>query len=835
MKAVLMAGGEGTRLRPLTSNQPKPMVNIFNKPVMEYIIELLKSHGIKDITVTLQFLPQLIKNYYGDGSDMGVNLSYAIEEEPLGTAGSVKNTEDFLKETFIVISGDALTDFNLKKAVAFHKKKKALATLILNRVVNPLEFGVVITDEKGKIERFLEKPNWGQVFSDTVNTGIYILEPEILSHIPEEKNLDFSKDLFPKLLKEGLPLYGYVADGYWCDIGSIEQYSEVHDDILSGKVKINLDGIKMRNKVRVGNDTYIDPDAKVEGPAFIGQHSRIEAGAEIEPGSVIGNNVVIKSNVKIKKAIVQENTFIDNGAYLNQCMIGKNCDIKQGSRIMQGVVMGDDCSVGENAIINHDVKIYPFKSIDPGATVNRSIIWESRGMRSLFGIDGISGIANVDITPELVTRAAMAFGTSLPKESFVVTSRDSNRVSRMVKRAIIVGLTATGIHVRDLRVASTPVNRFNVATTRCAGGLHVGISPFDPQTVQISFFDKKGIDLGEAGKREVEKYFYREDFRRAFHNEIGEIIYPARTNEYYTNGLLGKIDLKKIRNAKFKVVIDYAYGSASFTFPLILGKLGIEAITLNAFTDESHTTLSHLELERCVHKISEAVKLFKADIGLLIDNACEKLIVVDNNGKRVSYNDLLHLLVYLVSNHEENKGSIAVPLSVSKVVENICRKSKRNVVRTRINASDLMQNSLEKEVIFAGGQGGRFIFPDFLPAYDGAMTICKLLEYLAAANQPVSKLVNALPKTNLLETKASCSWEHKGLVMRSIIENNRNKKLELIDGVKIYNKGGWTLILPHPEEPIIRIISEGESKKTAKKLLDDAVKVVGDIIHGNNE
>jgi mannose-1-phosphate guanylyltransferase/phosphomannomutase len=833
LKAVLMAGGEGTRLRPLTSNQPKPMVNIFNKPVMEYIIELLKSHDIKDIIVTLQFLPQLIKNYYGDGNDLGVNLSYAIEDEPLGTAGSVKNAEDFLKERFIVISGDALTDFDLKKAVAFHKKKKSFATLVLTRVKNPLEFGVVITNEKGKIKRFLEKPNWGQVFSDTVNTGIYVLEPEVLSHIPKGKSVDFSKDLFPKLLAEGYPLYGYIADGYWCDIGSLEQYSEVHSDILNNKVNIKIDGIKMMNNIWVGNDTVIDPDVNFEGPAFIGQHSKIETGAKIGPGTVIGNNVMVKSNVKMYKTIIQENTYIGNASDLDQCLIGKNCDIKQGSKIMQGVVIGDDCLVGENALIGHNVKVYPFKSIDAGATVNRSIIWESKGMRTLFGVEGISGIANVDITPELVVRVAMALGTSLPKESFVVTSRDSNRVSRMVKRAMIAGLTATGVHVRDLRVAPTPVNRFNVATSRCAGGIHIGVSPFDPQTIQILFFDKEGINLGESGRRDIEKYFSREDYRRAFHNEFGEIIFPPRTGEYYANGLVSHIDLPKIRESKFKVIIDYAYGSASFTMPQILGKLGIEAVTLNAFTDESNTTISHLDLERCVKRLSETVKIFKADFGVLIDNACEKMIVIDNKGQQISYNDLLHLMVYLVSKYEPLKGNIAVPLSVSNIADDIAEEYGRKVIRTRISAADLMQSSFSEDVIFAGGQGARFIFPDFLPAYDAAMSLCKLMEYLAHAKQPLSKIVSSWPKANILETQTTCSWENKGMVMRSIIEGGNNEKMELIDGVKIYDAEGWTLILPHPEEPVIRIIAEDVNKKEVRARLNKAVNKVNEIIEND--
>lgn len=832
MKAVLMAGGEGTRLRPLTSNQPKPMVNIFNKPVMEYIIGLLKKHEITDIIATLQFLPQLIKNYYADGSDLGVNLSYAIEEEPLGTAGSVKNTEQHIDSTFLVISGDAICDFNLKKAIDFHKRKKALATIVLTRVEEPLEFGVVITDKNGRINRFLEKPTWAQVFSDTVNTGLYILEPEIFSHIPPNTNIDFSKDLFPKLLKEGKPLYGYVASGYWCDIGNLEQYRQVHNDVLKNKTVVPIGGIKMGSKVWVGRDSIIHPSVKFRGAAFIGTHCKIEEGVEIGDGTVIGNNVVINSGCKTYHSIIQENAYIGQNVTLNGCVIGKNCDVKNGAHIQQGVVIGDDCLIGSNAIIKPNVKIYPFKSVDGGATVNRSIIWETRGMRSLFGVNGISGISNVDITPEMATRIAMAYGTSLPRESFVVTSRDTNRVSRLVKRAMIAGLTATGIHVRDLRVAPTPVNRFNVSTTRCAGGVHIQVSPFEPQSIQINFFNEKGINLGDSGQREIEKYYAREDFRRAFHNEVGEIIFPPRTSEFYSAGLVRRVDTERIKKAKFKVVVDYAWGTASFSMPLVLGKLGLNVISLNAFTDETKTTLRGAEFDECIKNLANTVRTFKAHFGVLVDSACEKIYLVNEKGKLVSPDELLHLMVYLVSKHEKAKGKIAVPLSVSHKVEAIASKVGRKVVRTKVSASSLMEKALKRDVVFGGAQGGGFIFPRFLPAYDAVMSFCKLLEYLTDERKPISKITAALPVSNMQKEQTFCSWDHKGLVMRRLIEEARNCKIDLIDGIKIHKDGAWTLILPHPEDPVIDIISEARTRKIAKENVARYVKLVNEITKG---
>jgi dTDP-glucose pyrophosphorylase len=246
MRAVVMAGGEGTRLRPLTSNQPKPMVSILGKPCMEHILELLREHGFEDVVVTVAFLPQAIRSYFGDGENLGLNIEYSVEESPLGTAGSVRLGSDRLDDTFLVISGDALCDIDLGKIVEFHKEKGAAVTIGLKSVDNPLEFGIVVTDEDGRVERFLEKPSWGQVFSDTINTGIYVLEPEVLRHIPTDRPYDFSKELFPLLLEMGRPIYGYVCEGYWQDIGNLDQFRQANFDALDEKVRLNVSGLKIR-------------------------------------------------------------------------------------------------------------------------------------------------------------------------------------------------------------------------------------------------------------------------------------------------------------------------------------------------------------------------------------------------------------------------------------------------------------------------------------------------------------------------------------------------------------------------------------------------------------
>src|ERR1039458_4508144 len=240
MKAVIMAGGEGTRLRPLTANQPKPMLPMVNRPMAEHVVNLLRRHGFEDIVVTVAFLANHVRTYFGDGSDFGVRMVYATEETPLGTAGSVLNAREQLDERFLVISGDVLTDIDLTELIAFHDKQGSAVTLALKAMENPLEFGIVITGPDGRIDRFLEKPGWGDVFSDTINTGIFVLEPEVFDWIPAGRQVDFSGEVFPTMLEAGRPMFGFVAGGYWEDVGTHDAYLGAHADILVGPVALDV-------------------------------------------------------------------------------------------------------------------------------------------------------------------------------------------------------------------------------------------------------------------------------------------------------------------------------------------------------------------------------------------------------------------------------------------------------------------------------------------------------------------------------------------------------------------------------------------------------------------
>src|SRR5246500_1665536 len=375
-----MAGGEGTRLRPMTANQPKPLLPVVNRPIMEHVLRLLRRHGFDETVVTVQFLASMVRNYFGDGEDFGMSLQYATEETPLGTAGSVKNAEDELRDdAFLVISCDALTDMDLSEMVRFHKDRGALVTVGLTRVPDPLEFGIVIADEDGRIQRFLEKPTWGQGFSDTVNTGVYIMEPEVLAEVSAKESVDWSHDVFPRLLQRGAPIYGYVSDRYWEDVGTIESYFKAQVDVLNRKVEVDIAGFEVSPGVWIAEGADVDPDAVLTGPLCIGDYAKIEAGAHLREYTVIGSNVVIKEGAFVHRAVVHNNVFVGQGVTLRGCVIGKNTDVMRLARIEEGAVVGDECVIEPEAYLSAEVKVYPFKTIEAGAGGDTRQVWGARG------------------------------------------------------------------------------------------------------------------------------------------------------------------------------------------------------------------------------------------------------------------------------------------------------------------------------------------------------------------------------------------------------------------------------------------------------------------------
>ena len=824
-----MAGGFGTRLRPVTCTIPKPMVPVVNKPLMEHIVERLREAGIKDILSILYFQADKIIDYFGDGSKFGVNMEYVTALADYGTAGSVKAAESFLNERFVIISGDVLTDFKIWEAINFHEKKGSLATIMLTRVENPLSFGIVITDENGKIVRFLEKPSWGQVFSDTINTGIYILEPDALDLIPPETEFDFSKNLFPKILEKKLPLYGYIAKGYWKDVGDLNEYRNVNMDVLFGKVKVNISEEKKNTigyDLWVGENSVIDEETDISGGVLIGRNCQIKKGVVLKD-CVIGDDSIVDEGATIKNSVFWNSCKIESGANVKKALIGKNVSIKKHAFVEEEAIISDDCIVGEGATIRAGIKMWPSKTVEDGAVLSSSLIWGEKWNRALFGAEGISGIANVEITPEFAAKVGASLGAMIGKGSVVATSRDSHKVSRMVNRALISGLLSVGVNVNDLRVTPECVARYQVSEGSRTAGIHTRKSPFSHNSVDIKFIDSNGMDMPNGKQKSIERLFFREDFPRANIEDTGRLTFPYRVIEYYQDALLNFIDVDTIKNAQFKFTLDYSYGPATNVFPNILSDFGCEVISLNTYLDEKKLTKSYEEFRNEFIQLSDISRSLKANLGIMFDVGAEKIYIVDDQGNMLPDDVSQSLMaLLLLATSKKKSPKIAVPVSSSSNIEKIAAKFGGNVIRTKASPRGIMETALNKDIDLACDGMGGFIFPEFNRFFDSMVASAKLIEMLAKMKKNISSLCFEIPPSNVVFTQVPCPFELKGTIMRKLVENNNENEMELIDGVRIKRDGEWVLLLPDPDRSYFLIYAEADSKNRSHELLAEYKKRV---------
>jgi mannose-1-phosphate guanylyltransferase/phosphomannomutase len=797
---------------------------------MEHILELLREHEMREVVVTLAFMPQSIREHFGDGDAMGLTIDYSIEEQPLGTAGSVRLASEKLDDTFLVISGDALCDVDLSELVAAHREKGAAVTIGLKVVDNPLEFGIVVTDDEGRVERFLEKPSWGQVFSDTINTGIYVLEPAVLRHVPTDRQFDFSKELFPLLLEMGRPIYGHVLDGYWQDIGTLEQYREANFDALAERVRLSIKGIRLRGNVWIGDGVDVEDVEHVEGPAFIGADCRIAPDASVGAFTVLGQGVTLRNHVRVARSVIDTATYVGQSALIEGAIIGRSCDIRSHVRVHEGVAIGDEVTIGPEASIMPGVRVYPFKEVETGAQIHENLIWETRGARRLFGVDGVTGLVNVDLTAEDAVRLAAALGTALDRGSRVVASRESPDACRMIQRAMIVGLTSTGVDVADLRISPSGITRHVLKTQGLAAGVHVARNAVDPELVQVRVFEFPGTQISPALQRDVERAFTRRALRRAAFEEIGETTYPTRVRESYAQDLLDTLDSAAIRAWSPRIVVDYGHSAASFVLPLIIGSLGVEAVTAHGFFAEgSGSVAPPVEAAASIARLVQAIG---ADVGVAFDAAAERIALVDERGEVVAPDQALLLYVKLLA-EAGRRGTVAVPVTVTSEVDALVQQSSLRIVRTPHSLSDLTRVAAGEQVIFAGSVMGGYVFPDVVPGYDAVTSLCKLLELLARhGRRPLSELVRELPRPTLVRRSVACPWGRKGLVMRLLNERLADRELDLVDGLKAHDDRGWVQVLPDPYEPVVHLFAEGATDADSVALADELDAEIQAIVQG---
>lgn len=796
MRAVIMAGGEGKRLRPLTCTVPKPMLPVANRPVVEYAVELLKKHGIYEIGFTLQYLPNIIRSYLGNGREYGAVFEYFTEKTPLGTAGSIKNASDFLSDTFIVMSGDGLTDIDITQALTYHKNKNADVTIVLKRVENPLEYGVVITEEDGRIIKFIEKPSWSEVFSDSVNTGIYIINKDVMELVPNDKPFDFSHDLFPDMLRKNMNIYGYVAQGYWCDIGDLKSYVKANIDAISGKIDcVDFSEFVMRQDgVFISKNAITENGATFFSPCMVGKNAVIKKGAIIGPGTVIGDGCVINERTSIKNSVIHENTFVGNNCELKGCILSSDCIVNDGSSLFEGTSVGSGTKIGEMCTVKNSASVWPQKNIESNCTVSENIIWQTAKYSGYFDGSRIHGKLNSHITNKTALISASAF--SVGKKRVLIAS-SSSPSAKMLYSASKSGIESCGSTAIEIGSVPLPILRYTVRLLGANGGIYVGEND---GIADIYFIDEIGTDISNAEKRKIETVLNNDTVLPASPENIKEAQKFDKACEFYEshiislfNGIcsnenLPLIEILNDNSVECDVLIN------------ILFKLGIK--------------VNITDFENCIQS-ENSIKISFSDYG-------EKLIVYDEKNRPEDKNRLNLLLNYIFLKKQSGDRFIVADYNAPKATDVIAHANNGAVIRTKSGKKALIE-----EVVKHDGIDDYISVGKMSMYYDGIVFLLGLCETIIKERKSYKELMQTLPELHISEKEVYCPWNKRGEVLRTLSEyNNVNQGY----GVKITQKYGWSLVIPDEKKAMLKIYSEAFSNEYADELTDICIKKIKNIV-----
>ncbi len=816
-----MAGGFGSRIQPLTNSMVKPMLPIFNRPMMEYTMMSLRDLGISEFIVLLYFKPDTIKDYFKNGSDFGIKITYVIPDDDYGTAGAVKLAQKHIgDENFIIISGDLVTDFDFKKIISFHKNKNSKLSIGLTSVDNPLEFGVVISNEDNIIEKFLEKPSWGEVFSDTINTGIYILEPEILDYIPEGENFDFGKDLFPLLMRKKIKLMAYNFEGYWRDVGNPESYRDVYEDILNNIINFVIPAKAQQypNGILYSQEPYeLNDSVEITGTVVLGNNVTIKDNVKLNNVS-IGDNVTIEKGSKIYNSVLWKNITIGKNVRLNHSVICNDNTIDKNVTAKLGVILAEGCSVGELVKFEQDVIIWPNKKIEPAAIVNNNLVLGSRYKNSIFENGSVFGKTNVELSCEMTTKLAEAFASLLPVGSKVIVGCDNAKASNMLKRAFFSGILSSGVNVVHLNGAPPSVLRYALANDdSLVGGAHFEQGINDPTSSGVTLFTEDAIRIDANSVKLIEKSFFGEKFRRVEYSKIGvvrETMHHEECNEY-------KMAVEKMfdgcftKHSDFSVAVDLMYGTTTDIFPNILSDLGINKIILNAYkSDQKLFNFASLE-ERSQSDICKIVKSLEYDMGIIIHPNEQQLSLIADGGELLDKkNALLAVLKLLNMDSVDKKRKVFLPTWAPDIIyfENL-----------EIDRGNYLNFKASKfrEYFLIATVDGNFAFSEFGITRDAMYTSLKIMQLLIKNKVKLSELSKDIDSFDYRYIKVDCTQALKGKMMRKFLESAKNKRSSALDGVKIWeNETDWILMIPDNYNSYLNIYIQATNKEAGDAIYE---------------
>lgn len=762
MKAVIMAGGEGTRLRPLTCAFPKPLAHICGKPIMHYVIELLARHGVEEAAVTLMYLPEQIKAYFGE-EYAGVKLTYFTEESPLGTAGSVKNTMDFIgEEDFLVISADAMCDFDLSGLMAAHRESAAAATIALYPAADPLEYGIVLADEQGRVVRFVEKPGWPQAFTDTVNTGVYVLSPQAMALVPPGEKFDFSQDLFPLLLGGEPGIHSQVMAGYWCDVGGLGALKGCIEAVLAGQVDIRL-------AAEPWQDNFYQADVPpgryhLEAPCYIGANVSIADGARIGPYAVLEEGCAVKADAKVKRSVLYPNVTIGAKAEIKGAILAAGAAVGENSRLFEGACIGENCRIEENVLVKAGIKIWPGKLVEADGVVDQNLVWGDAARR-LFGEDGICGEFATHISAEFAAKLGACIGSLYPGEDLIVLD-DGSAAAGLIKNALASGLAASGAYVHDIGMGALPMGMFAASFLDAAAGILCTLSG---EQIAVRPFDQSEPTLPRKLERKIENAFFADDFLRAGADRVQP---PVRLS-----------------------AIGPAY--ARYLERLAYGKIKGRHIDLTACPEPYRQILTRVFTRLLAH-----VEPGEEHVGVKIAADGMRFELRDEQGEIIPYEKCLAILTGLLA--EQGERRITIPCTAPFYIDDAALRYQGQVVRVPNYPLSAPEESQRVEIGFI----------------DGCAGAVKTLTLLERSGRLLHDLAREIRESGFVSREVKTE-KSRGYIMRKLAELGRENLNEFAEGIEFVNGKERALIIPSRRSQSFHIYAGGAGAREARRVADE--------------
>lgn len=778
MQVVMMAGGEGTRLRPLTCDRPKPLVPVCGKPVLTYALEQLVSLGVKEAWLTLGYMAGAIQQEYGAGEGLGLHLRSVVEPEPRGTAGGVAALPLDSDRPILVLSGDALTDFDLAALLAFHRQRCSKVTLALARVPNPVAYGVVLTTPEGRIHRFLEKPTREESFSDLVNTGIYVLEPDVLAGVPRDCPYDFAKDLFPRLLAAGVPMYGWEAGGYWCDIGDLDAYVQANLDLLSGRTRLRPPGREVAPGLWLDGDADLEPGVEVRGPAYIGPGSRVQRGARLAEGVVLGAGTLIEPHATLKRTVLGRENRIGSRAALRGVAAGDGVRVGAGANLYEGVSLGSGACISQAAEVRPGVRIWPGRWVAPGAQASRNLVWAT-GTRQHLQDGALTGRLGVEITAEDALRYAAALAAALPPGALVIGS-DPGGLAPLLRDLLIGGIRLTGRPIIDLGRTLPQVTPWAVARRGAAGGLHVYR---DGATLRIAPWAAGGRPLARDLLRKLEQG-WRDYGLKLPPREPGGMELWTDSLQPYLHDLAAEVEPELIRQRG----VTLSLRAAPETYPLL--QIWAAAMGLQLLAEGE-------EPEEGGAGGSGSGPLLRAGLSPLGSDWW----LAGPSGGPLPTEELQALTLLLAARYLPHPQQVPIPTAAPVALEALCSR---------------------------WGRQWRRCDPAELPAPDPLQILTRLADQLARSGQGLAELLQAVPPLGLAQGTITLPWEGRPRLLRLLAERYGAGAQPLAGGMRLTVPGGCTLtVLPVPDQPLCRIYAEAGDPHLAEEALDHLRGILG--------